>query len=67
MNAKLWAALAIAVILLVFTAQNYRVVELRFLFWQAEISGAALIFVVLAAGVGIGWLISGFSRASRQP
>jgi len=59
MKPKLLLLLAVAALLVLFIAQNYQVVGLRFLFWKLEMSQAVLIFVALAAGVGLGWLSRG--------
>ena len=56
MNLKLFLALAVAALLVLFMVQNYEVVELRFLFWKLEMSRAIMIFGILAAGLALGWL-----------
>lgn len=58
MNLKLAIALIVAGLLVIFMIQNYQVVELRFLFWELEMSRAILFFAVFAAGMLSGWLIS---------
>jgi putative membrane protein len=60
MNLKLVLAFIVAALLVLFTAQNYEVVELRLLFWKIEMSRAIMLFAVLAAGVVLGWLSRGF-------
>ena len=62
MNPKLALALAVAALIVLFTAQNYEVVELRLLFWKLEMSRAIMIFGVLVAGVAVGWLSRGVKR-----
>jgi uncharacterized integral membrane protein len=47
--------------LLVFVLQNSATVELRFLFWKAEMSRVILVFLVFAAGIVAGLL----ARAGR--
>ncbi len=46
-------------LVIVFTVQNYKVVELRFLLWRIEMSRALLFFLVFGSGVMVGWLIRG--------
>lgn len=58
-RAKLWAALLLAGLLMVFTVQNYEVVEVRFLFWSVEMSRAIMVFGVFATGMVLGWLTTG--------
>jgi uncharacterized integral membrane protein len=60
MNLKVVLSLIVAALLVLFTAQNYEVVELRLLFWKIEMSRAIMILAVLAAGVVLGWLSRGF-------
>ena len=60
---KRYAAYAILAVVLVFTLQNYRAVEIRFLFWSLELSASILIFLVLLAGFLVGYLIRFRSRA----
>jgi putative membrane protein len=67
MNFKLVTALIVAGLLVVFTAQNYQVVELRFLIWRLEMSRAILIFGVFAAGILSGWLVSSVSSRRHRP
>jgi len=48
---------ALLAVIFVFTLQNYRSVEISFLFWSLELSASILIFVVLLAGVLVGYLL----------
>ena len=51
-----WIVVLILLLLLViFTAQNYQVVKIQFLFWSFETSRAIVIFSTLIIGVIIGW------------
>jgi len=56
-NSKLALALVLALsgMAVIFIAQNVAVVEVRFLFWQASISSALLIFFALLLGLVLGW------------
>jgi uncharacterized integral membrane protein len=58
-NLRLALIVTVATLLVIFTAQNYEVVELRFLFWKLEMSRAILMFGFLSAGSLIGWLSRG--------
>ena len=62
MNAKLILSLVLVGLLVIFSAQNYEVVRLRFLFWHLDMSRAVLLFLVLAAGIAIGWTLAGLRR-----
>lgn len=65
MNARLIVSIALIALLLLFSAQNYQVVRVRFLFWHLDMSRAVLILLVLAAGIIIGWILSSWRRRSR--
>jgi uncharacterized integral membrane protein len=60
MSVKIATLLILSVLLVVFVAQNYAVVEIRFLFWSFEASRAVLLFLCLLAGAILGWLLSHF-------
>lgn len=66
MNFKLWIALLLALLLVVFAAQNYQVAELRFLFWKLEMSRSILMLGVFLGGIAVGALGSGFRRAKHD-
>ncbi len=65
MNPKLLAALLVALLLLLFTAQNFQVVEVRFLIWKLEMSRAVLIPAVFVAGIVVGALVASLRRMGR--
>jgi uncharacterized integral membrane protein len=50
--------LVLLVLLVIFTAQNYEVVRIKFLLWSFETSRAIVIFATLVTGVLIGWVTS---------
>lgn len=54
--------LMLLLFLVIFTAQNYEVVKIRFLFWFFETSRAIVIFSTLVAGIIIGWISAYFLR-----
>ena len=47
---------------LLFTVQNTQVVELRFLFWKLSMSRVLLIFLLLAVGAILGWVVNSAYR-----
>ncbi len=57
MNFKLVLILILASIVVIFTAQNVSVVEIRFLFWNLFLSGALLIFFTFIFGLLTGWIL----------
>ena len=58
MNWK-WTIISILVLLLViFTAQNYEVVQIKFLLWSFKTSRAIIIFLALFIGFVIGGIAS---------
>ena len=67
MNAKLIFGMILAGLAVVFIIQNVAVMELRFLFWTLSMSGALLMFLILTAGIFLGWLLHGsFSRRKSR-
>ncbi|MFH1622463.1 MAG: LapA family protein [Candidatus Omnitrophota bacterium] len=58
MNWKLVVILILLLLLVIFTVQNYQVVNIKFLFWSFSTSRAIIIFSTLIIGVIIGWTIS---------
>ncbi len=55
MNAKLFLVLVLLGAVVLFIVQNVAVVEIQFLFWSMQLSRSLLMFLVLAAGILIGW------------
>ena len=63
MKLKLIIGAILAVLAAVFVIQNATVMDLRFLFWTVSMSGALLMFFILAAGIILGWVLRGsFNR-----
>lgn len=53
-----WIVIVIAlIILVVFTAQNYQPVQIRFLAWSFKSSSAVMIFITLVIGFLTGLLM----------
>jgi putative membrane protein len=63
---KMILILILAILGVVFTAQNVTVVEIRFLFWRLELSRALLILFLLLVGFTSGWLGRGAFSAGRS-
>jgi len=66
MSYKLILALLLTGTALIFVIQNASVVEIKFLLWSFEISRALLYFILLSAGIIIGWLLNSFSRLRKK-
>ena len=66
MSYKLILTLLLTGILLIFVIQNAAVVEIRFIIWSFEISQALLYFILLSAGIIIGWLLNSYSRLRKK-
>ena len=62
-TARLVGTLVVIGLLIIFTLQNTENIGVDVLFWEFEASGAIFVFVLLAAGVIIGWVL----RSLREP
>jgi uncharacterized integral membrane protein len=60
-----YLVLIVLAVVVIFTAQNAEVVEVRFLFWTGSFSRALLLFLVFVGGMVSGWLLSEFTHARR--
>jgi uncharacterized integral membrane protein len=58
MNWKTTVVLILLGSLVVFVAQNYEVVEIKFLLWAFKASRALVLFFTLLIGILIGWILS---------
>jgi len=65
MNWKIILVLALLLLLVIFTAQNYETIEIRLLFWSLKTSRAIIIFVTLLIGIVIGWILSYMVRSQK--
>lgn len=67
-HARPIAGSILAILMVLFTVQNLGAVTVRMLFWEFSMSQALLIFLVLAAGFVLGWIIAGWLhwRRTRQ-
>lgn len=57
MNFKMGLVAVLALVILIFLAQNVEVVKVSFLFWEISMSRAVLLFFSLLAGFIIGWFL----------
>ena len=57
LNYKKIISLVLAALTILFILQNIAVINISFLFWTFFISRSVLIFLVLLAGIVIGWLL----------
>ncbi|MFH1094548.1 MAG: LapA family protein [Candidatus Omnitrophota bacterium] len=55
MKVKFWIIIAALFLLVIFVAQNYEKVEIKFLFWAFTTSRAIILFLTLITGMVIGW------------
>lgn len=65
MNIKAIAAWIIAVLLLIFMAQNFETVQVSLLLWTVELPRAVMILSVFTAGVFVGWLAGAIRRTDK--
>lgn len=64
-NIRLIFSLILIGLIVVFSIQNVAEVEVQFLFWSFTTRRAFLIFVVLAIGILVGWVLHSIHRRSR--
>ena len=55
MQWKFWIVLAAMLLLVIFVAQNYESVEIKFLLWGFTTSKAIVLFLTLVSGIITGW------------
>jgi len=66
MSSRLVLLLILAALTIVFIVQNVSVIEIRFLFWSVSMSGALLVFLFIATGTVIGWMLSSFDNHRKK-
>lgn len=66
MKIKLGVSLVLAFLAFIFLVQNVGSVRVAFLAWSVEMSLVLLLGMLLAAGIAIGWLLSGYLRFVRN-
>lgn len=57
---KLTLILMLSALALIFIAQNSTISEMDFLLWTVSMSNSLLIFLTLATGFVLGWLMQGY-------
>jgi len=57
MSLKWIVIIMLLAVVLIFTAQNYEVVEIQFLFWSFKASRAIMIFLSILVGIIIGLVV----------
>ena len=62
---KLIVSLVLLGLVVLFTLQNTQVVEVRLLFWTLSMSRVLLIFLLLAVGAILGWLVANAAHRHR--
>lgn len=66
-NVRLVSALVLATLIVIFTLQNTDATTVKLFFWSVTTSRALTLFVVLAFGMAIGWLLRSLrSRKSAR-
>ena len=66
MSFKMGLVAILAFIVLIFLAQNYDVVTVKFLLWDITMSRAVLIFFLMLSGFIIGWSLHSFISYSKN-
>jgi uncharacterized integral membrane protein len=66
MKVKIYIALSLLGLVLLFVLQNMQVVSIRFLFWQFSLSRALLVLVIFLLGLLSGYLATSFTRNSPR-
>lgn len=66
MRTRLIVTLVLVGLTVIFVLQNAATVEVQFLVWSASMPRALLIFLVLATGIALGWVLRSIYRLTRQ-
>ena len=66
MHFKLIISLILAGLALLFAIQNVATVEISFMIWSTSMPRAILVFIVLATGIVIGWLMQSYLLLHRK-
>jgi len=67
MNWKWIVILILFILVVIFTAQNYEVVEIKFLFWTLRMSRSIIIFLSVLVGTILGISLSVFGKKKSKP
>lgn len=63
---RLWTTVSIFCLVVLFTLQDVVTVEVTLLFWTLRLPRAILLFVVLAVGMLLGWVLKGAHHHRRR-
>lgn len=63
---KLAIALVLLGLLVIFSIQNAEELQVRILFWTVTTRRAFMLFIILAIGIVVGWVLHGLSASRRQ-
>jgi uncharacterized integral membrane protein len=66
MSAKIWGVMILLILLVIFSLQNTQSTTVKFLFWEANTSGAFLILITFILGLAIGWLLGTLKKPKTQ-
>ena len=66
MKVKLAISIGLAILAVIFITQNTETARVEFLVWSVEMSVVLLVFIILGAGVIIGWFLSSYLRYVRN-
>ena len=66
MNYKLITGLILICLIVVFIIQNAAIVEIHIIFWTIAMSRVLLMFILLAAGIIVGWLLNSYSMHRKK-
>jgi uncharacterized integral membrane protein len=66
MKIKLAISIILALLSFLFITQNTETVRVAFLAWSVEMSLVLLVFIMLGAGIIIGWSLNGYLRFVRN-
>ena len=65
MNIKIIFAFVLLFLVMIFTLQNSELVNINFLFWHVTLSRAFMLFLVLAVGLIVGFILGNLGSKSR--
>jgi uncharacterized integral membrane protein len=63
---RLLIGVILLILVAIFTLQNTEVVSINFLIWRFSMSRVLMIFMLLAAGILIGWLLHSLTRHGKK-
>ena len=66
MKVKLAISIGLAILAVIFITQNTETARVDFLIWSVQMSVVLLVFIILGAGVIIGWSMSSYLRYVRN-